>query len=245
MNRIKSIQLGVIAICIATVPLSLAQTPRTRTSGSNQTGVTTTVAPRYTGSSGNITRPTQIGINAGSATNIGTNLNAGPHTAPNAGVQTGVSNQTIGIISAATGKSALSGISTGTAQTGINAASATNIGANTATNIGGAQTGINNQTIGITSAATGRADSSGNSTGATQTGINAATGTNTKANTNAGAQTGTAPAASTGVKTTQPQLVIETDPLPVFPSPTPFPTPIPTPTPIPSPSVGPSPSPSP
>src|SRR5207302_10870373 len=42
----RSIQLGVIAICIATVPLSPAQTPRTRTSGSNQT--TTTAAPIHT-----------------------------------------------------------------------------------------------------------------------------------------------------------------------------------------------------
>ena len=64
MNQIKSIQLGVIAICIATVPLSLAQTPRTRTSGSNQTTITTTAAPRYGGSSGNSTRAPQIGANA-------------------------------------------------------------------------------------------------------------------------------------------------------------------------------------
>src|SRR5436190_16778997 len=75
MNQIKSIQLGVIAICIATVPLSLAQTPRTRTSGSNQTTITTTAAPRYGGSSGNSTRAPQIGLNARSATNIGANSN--------------------------------------------------------------------------------------------------------------------------------------------------------------------------
>jgi len=51
MNQIKSIQLGVIAICIATVTLSLAQTPRTGTSGSNRTGAitTTTAAPRNSG----------------------------------------------------------------------------------------------------------------------------------------------------------------------------------------------------
>ena len=236
MNEIKSIQLGMIAICIATVPLSLAQTPRTRTSGSNQIITNTTAAPRYSGSSGNVTRPAQIGINAGSAMNIGVTTNAGAHTATNPGVPTGISNQGTGITRAATGLGALSGISTGT---GINAASATNIGANTATNIG-AQTGINNQAIGITSAATGKADSRGNSTGAAQTGINAATGTNTKANTNAGTQTGAA-SAGTGVKTTQPQFVEETDPLPVFASPPPSPTPIPDPTPIPSPSVGPSP----
>src|SRR5712672_2139870 len=86
MNQIKSIQLGVIAICIAAVPLSLAQTPRTRTSGSNQIITTTTAAPRYSGSSGNVTRPAQIGINAGSATNIGVTTNAGAHTATNPGV---------------------------------------------------------------------------------------------------------------------------------------------------------------
>ncbi len=41
MTQITSIKLGLIAICIATVPLSLAQTPRTGASRSNQTGVTT------------------------------------------------------------------------------------------------------------------------------------------------------------------------------------------------------------
>jgi hypothetical protein len=192
MNQIKSIQLGVIAICIATVPLSLAQMPRTRTSGSNQI-TTTTAAPRYSGSSGNVTRPAQIGINAGSATNIGVTTNTGARTAINAGAQMGISNQTIGMPSAATGK-------------------------------GG---------------------STGNSTGATQTGINAATGTNTKANTNAGTQTGTAAGTGTGVKTTQPQIIIESTPSPNLSTPTPSLTPIPVPTPIPSPSVGPSPSPSP
>ena len=44
MNQIKAIQLGAIAICIAMVSLSSAQTPRTRTSGSNQTGAITTTA---------------------------------------------------------------------------------------------------------------------------------------------------------------------------------------------------------
>src|SRR5436190_2677902 len=177
MNQIKSIQLGVIAICIATVPLSLAQTPRTRTSGSNQTTITTTAAPRYGGSSGHSTRAPQIGLNARSATNIG---------------------------------------------------------ANTATNVR-AQTGISNQAIGMTGAATAKSGSIGNSTMAAEARTNDATGTNT----NAKAQTGT------DVKATQPPFVVETDPLPVFPSPTPSLTPIPDPTPIPSPSVSPSPSPSP
>jgi hypothetical protein len=37
MAQITSIKLGLIAICLATIPLSLAQTPRTGTSGSNKT----------------------------------------------------------------------------------------------------------------------------------------------------------------------------------------------------------------
>src|SRR5438105_11909616 len=87
MNQIKSIQLGVIAICIATVTLSLAQTPRTRTSGSNQTTTTTTTAaPIHTGSNGNSTRAPQIGINPGNATITGATPNIGAHTAINAGV---------------------------------------------------------------------------------------------------------------------------------------------------------------
>ena len=40
MTQITLIKLGVIAICIATVPLSLAQTPRTGISGSNKTAAT-------------------------------------------------------------------------------------------------------------------------------------------------------------------------------------------------------------
>src|SRR6267142_5500804 len=93
MNQIKSIQLGVIAICIATVPLSLAQTPRTRTSGSNQTITTTTAAPIYTGSNGNSTRAPQIGINPGNAAITGATSNIGAHTATNVRAQTGISNQ--------------------------------------------------------------------------------------------------------------------------------------------------------
>jgi hypothetical protein len=190
MNQIKSIQLGVIAICIATVPLSLAQTPRTRTSGSNQT--TTTAAPIHTGSNGNSTRAPQIGINPGNAAITGATPNIGAHTATNVR----------------------------------------------------AQTGISNQAIGMTGAAMAKSGSTGNSTMAAEAGTNVATGTNTNANTKAEAQTGTAAGTGTGVKT-HPQFVVETDPLPVLPSPTPSLTPIPDPTPIPSPSLGPSTSPSP
>jgi hypothetical protein len=69
MNQIKSVQVGIIAIWFATLPLSLAQTPRTRTSGSNQTTATTTVAPIHTGSNGNLTKAPQIGINPGECCN--------------------------------------------------------------------------------------------------------------------------------------------------------------------------------
>src|SRR5438270_10686673 len=138
MNQIKSIQLGVIAICIATVPLSLAQTPRTRTSGSNQTITTTT--PIHTGSNGISIRAPQIGVNAGIPTITGTTPNIGAHTAINAGVQTGISNQGTGITRAVTGNSVSIGNSLGATQTGINAGSATNIGAHTSMNAA-AQTG--------------------------------------------------------------------------------------------------------
>jgi hypothetical protein len=240
MNQIKSIQLGVIAICIATVPLSLAQTPRTRTSGSNPT-TTTTAAPIYTGSNGNSIRAPQIGVNAGIPTITGATPNIGAHTAINAGVQTGISNQGTGITRAVTGNSVSIGNSLGATQTGINAGSATNIGAHAAINAG-AQTGASNQATGMTGAATGNGGSSGNSTGPRQIGINAATA-NTKANTNAGAQTGTA------AQSTQPQFVIETTQLPTLSTPTPSPTSTPSATPMaslaPAPSASVSPSPTP
>jgi hypothetical protein len=226
MNQIKSIQLGVIAICIATVPLSLAQTPRTRTGGGNQTITTTTAAPIHTGSNGNSIRAPQIGVNAGIPTITGATPNIGAHTAINAGVQTGIGNQGTGITRAVTGNSVSIGNSLGATQTGINAGSATNIGARTAINAG-AQTGVSNQATGITGAAMGNGGSSGNSTGATQIGINAATA-NTKANTNAGAQTGI----GTAAESTQPQFVIETTQLPTLSAPTPSPTPTPSATPM-------------
>ena len=241
MNQIKSIQLGVIAICIATVPLSLAQTPRTRTSGSNQTITITTAAPIHAGSNGNSTRAPQIGVNAGIPTITGATPNIGAHTTINAGVQTGISNQGTGITRAVTGNSVSIGNSLGAAQTGINAGSATNIGAHTAINAG-AQTGVSNQATGMTGAAMGNGVSSGNSTGATQIGINAATA-NAKANTNAGAQTGTA------AESTQPQFFIESTQLPTLSTPTPSPTSTPSATPMaslaPAPSASVSPSPTP
>ena len=143
MNQIKSIQLGVIAICIATVPLSLAQTPRTRTSGSNQTTITTTAAPRYGGSSGNSTRAPQIGINPGNAAIIGATPNIGALTATNPGVQTGISNQASGITGAVPRNGGLIGNSTMAAEAGTNAATGTNTNANaTAKAQTGAGTGL-------------------------------------------------------------------------------------------------------
>jgi len=126
MNQGISIQLGVIAICIATVPLSLAQTPRTRTSGTNQTSTTTTAAPVHTGSNGNLARAPQIGINPGNAALTGATSNIGAHTATNPGVQTGIGNHAIGIISAAAGKGGSSRNPTGATQLGTNAAAGTN-----------------------------------------------------------------------------------------------------------------------
>ena len=90
MTQIRSIKLGVIAICIATVSLSLAQTPRTRTSGSNQTGTTTGATVGHSGLVGNSTSALQIGINTRSITGTGPNTNAGAHIAINTGAQTGI-----------------------------------------------------------------------------------------------------------------------------------------------------------
>lgn len=103
MTQITSIKLGVIVMCVATVPLSLAQTPRIGTSGSKQTGAT------------------QIGTNARSGTNTGVNTNVGAHIGTNAGAQTGIINQAVGITGAAAGLSGSSATSTGATQTGANA----------------------------------------------------------------------------------------------------------------------------
>jgi hypothetical protein len=138
MNQIKSIKLAVIAICIVAVSLSSAQTPRTRTSGNNQIGAPAAAVRAPVGSIGNSIRATPIGINAGSALNTGATTNIGAHTAPNAGMRTGISNQAIGTTGAATRNGVLSGNSTGATQTGINAATGTNTNANTNA---GAQTG--------------------------------------------------------------------------------------------------------
>ena len=100
MTQITSIKLGLIAICIATVPLSLAQMPRIGTSGSKQTSAT----------AGNFTRAPQT---------------VGLHLGPNAGAQTEFSNQAVGITSAAAGLSGSSGTSTGGTHTGPNSRAGT------------------------------------------------------------------------------------------------------------------------
>jgi hypothetical protein len=235
-------------ICVATVPWSLAQRPRTATSGSNQIGVSTPALAGHSGLSGNSTSATQLGTNFRSTTSTGPNTNVAAHIGINAGAQTGISNPSSGIIGGpAAGLTGLSGNSTTAAQTGINALHGTNTGLNTIvganTGINAGETGINNQTGG---AAPGLAGSSGNSTGATRTGANGRAGTNSTANTNSGAHT--AAAASATVATIQPQFI------PVStPSPLPnnsalsrnFSTSGQSPSPLPSASVSPTPTPTP
>jgi hypothetical protein len=126
MTQITSIKLGLIAICIATVSLSVAQAPQTGTSGSNQTGATTRAPAGHSGLSGNSTGAAQTGTNARSSTSTGPNTNFGAHTGINAGAQTGISDQTGGITGdAAGGLGSSSGNSTGATQTGANARAAT------------------------------------------------------------------------------------------------------------------------
>ncbi|HEY2103712.1 MAG TPA: hypothetical protein VGH08_10715 [Chthoniobacterales bacterium] len=134
MNQIKAIQLGVIALCMATTSLSLAQTFRVRTSGGNQTVNAATTAPRVGASSGNAIRVPQVGINPGRPMNVGVSPYVGAHIVTNAGVQTGINNQAIGISGASTGRAASIGNSRVVPQTGMNASTGMNTNA-------GAQTG--------------------------------------------------------------------------------------------------------
>jgi hypothetical protein len=252
MTQITSIKVGLIAMCIATAPLSLAQTLRIRTSGSNQIGTTTIRTPVGPSAlSGNSVSAPQLGTNFRSSMSTGPNTNIAAHIGINAGAQTGISNPTGGIIGrAAGGLSVSSGNSTSAAQTGINALSGTNTGVNT--NVGahtgmdaGAQTGINNQTGGMTGgAASGLAASSGNSTGATQVGANARDATNNTAKANAGAHTASAPASVTILP--QAIAVPTQTPLPNNDALSPnFSTPGQSPSPLPSASVSPTPTPTP
>jgi len=136
MNQVKSIRVGLIAICIATVPLSLAQAPRTRTSGSNQTTTPTTAGPRFSGSSGNSTKGAQSGANAESAISIGANVNVVAHTATSASAQPRI--QGTEITRAAAGNSGLGSNLGGATQTRTSTASAANTIVSTT---GKAQTG--------------------------------------------------------------------------------------------------------
>jgi hypothetical protein len=132
MTQITSIKLGFIAICIATVPFSQAQMPRTRTSGSNQTGATTGATVGHSGLSGNSTSAGQLGTNFRSSTITAPNTSVGGRIGINAGTQTGIRNQTSGITGgAAVGIGDLSGNSTGATQLGINARTGTNMTAST------------------------------------------------------------------------------------------------------------------
>src|SRR5205823_6387084 len=137
MTQITSIKLGLIAICIATVPLTLAQTPRIGINGSNKTAPTMGTAAGHSGLSGNFPNAVQPGTNALSGTNTGLNANVGAHIGINAGAQTGISNSTGGIINGAGGLGSSSGNLTATTQIGTNAragtnTTSTNAGANTA-----------------------------------------------------------------------------------------------------------------
>ena len=90
MTQITSIKLGVIVMCIAIVPLSLAQTPRIGTSGSNQTRVTTPATAGHSGLPGNSTSAGQLGTNPPSSmSSTGLNTNAGAHIGINAGPKLG------------------------------------------------------------------------------------------------------------------------------------------------------------
>ncbi len=134
MNQITSTKLGLIAICLATVPLSLAQTPRTGTSGSNKTAATIGTTAGHSGLSGNFPSAVQTGTNFRSSTSTGPNVIVGARIGINAGAQTGISNQTGGITGgAAAGFGSSSGNSTATTQLGTNARAGTNT---TSTNAG-------------------------------------------------------------------------------------------------------------
>jgi hypothetical protein len=130
--QITSIKLGVIVMCVATVPWSLAQRPRTATNGSNQTGVTTPALAGHSGLRGISTGAPQPGTNPTSRTITGANTNAGVRIGINAGAQTGISNQPVGITGSALGGLAgSSGKSMGVTQTGANVGTGTNNTANT------------------------------------------------------------------------------------------------------------------
>ena len=254
MTKITSIKLGLLALCIATLPLSLAQMPRIRTSGSNQIGTTAIRTPVGPSSlSGNSTGAAQLNLPSSIIT--GPNTNFGAHIGINAGAQTGISNPTGRIIGrAAGGLSVSSGNPTIAPQPGINALNGMNTGPNT--NFGahtginpGAQTGISSQTGGMTDGvAGGLAASSGSSTAATQAGTNARADTSTKLSTNADAHTAAAAATPNRVNIFEPQFTPAPTPRALFNSDTlgtNFATPVESPSPVASASASASPTPTP
>ena len=134
MTQITLIKLGVIAIGIATVPLSVAQTPRTGISGSNKTAATVSTAAGHSGLSGNFPSAVQTGTNFRGSASTGPTASVGAHIGINGGAQTGIGNQIGGITGgAAGGLGSSSGNSTGTTQIGTNARAGTNT---TGTNAG-------------------------------------------------------------------------------------------------------------
>ena len=139
MTQNTAIKLGVIAICFATVPLSLTQTPGTGTSRNNRSGTNTLAAPGHNGLIGNPTSAAPLGTNFRSSTITAPNTNVGAHIGINAARQTGISNQTGAIMSgAASGLGSPSGNSTGATQVGTNPGAGTNT---TASTNAGAHTG--------------------------------------------------------------------------------------------------------
>ncbi len=93
MNQSAAIKLGLIAICFATVPLSLAQTSRTGTSRGNLTGATIGAPVGHSGLMGNSTSAAQPGTNFRSSTSTAPNTNVGAHIGISAGAQTGINTQ--------------------------------------------------------------------------------------------------------------------------------------------------------
>ena len=79
MTQITSIKLGLIVMCVVTVALSLARTPRTGTSGSNKTAATIGTAAGHSGLSGNFPNAVQAPTNFRSNTSTGPNANVGAH----------------------------------------------------------------------------------------------------------------------------------------------------------------------
>jgi hypothetical protein len=131
MNRITSIKLGVIVMCVAAIPVSLAQTPRTGTSGSNKPAAPTGTVAVPSGLSGSSTLVPRTGTTAPSVPNIGVNTNTGAHPGINPGPQIGTRNQATGITTLPSGSTSHN--STVTTQTGANTTVNANTGSHTST----------------------------------------------------------------------------------------------------------------